>query len=293
MCRFALITGPEANLAARSAVQLGEVEITIGAVRNHRLTRLQTKLGAIEMDSDNIRFERHQVGDATNLGIGVGIRPCCLTRVTDRVIAAESLVRAECLQFHSRESGCVDVLARNVPAWCETGLVENQRPLGIGDDPVALADHEAAGSLTNVDAVVGVSGVPQNSFVLFIEGVHGAPGERNASLQFACVGGQAGVLPGASLHDVLLVRADAIPGCEPEIGVLGRMLGPFQHIWRHVGLRKVGYRIAAGFEQQEDVLAFGDPTSPEAHAHAPAQSLDVQKPLGRWLGYDELADWSG
>jgi hypothetical protein len=146
--------------------------------------------------------------------------------------------------------------------------------------------------LANVDAVVGVSGMPQNSFIFFIEGVHGPPGERDARLQFARVGGQTGVLPGASRRDVLLVRSDAVPGREPEIGVLGRILGVFQHTRRYVCLWKVGYRIAAWFEQQENILAFGDPTFSEAHTHAPAQSLDVQKLLGQRFGYDELADWS-
>ena len=44
MCHFALTKGSEANLAARSAVHLGEVKVAIGAVRNHRLTRLKTEL---------------------------------------------------------------------------------------------------------------------------------------------------------------------------------------------------------------------------------------------------------
>jgi hypothetical protein len=135
--------------------------------------------------------------------------------------------------------------------------------------------------------------MPQNSFIFFIEGVHGPPGERDARLQFARVGGQTGVLPGASRRDVPLVRSDAIPGRESEIGVLGRMLGAFQDIRSNVGFRKVGDRIAARLEQQKNILALGDPTFSEAHAHAPAQSLDVQKLLGQRFGYDELADWSG
>jgi len=31
----------------------------------------------------------------------------------------------------------------------------------------------------------------------------------------------------------------------------------------------------ARLEEQEDILAIGDPDPPEAHAHAPAQPLDV------------------
>ena len=79
---------------------------------------------------------------------------------------------------------------------------------------------------------------------------------------------------------------------EPEIGVLGGMLGAFQDVWRNVGLREVGYRIAARFEEQEDVLAIGDPDSPEAHAHAPAQRLDVQQSLGQRFGHEKPADCS-
>jgi hypothetical protein len=71
------------------------------------------------------------------------------------------------------------------------------------------------------------------------------------------------------------------------------MLGAFQDIRSNVGFRKVGDRIAARLKQQKNILAFGDPTFSEAHPHAPAQSLDVQKLLGQRFGYDELADWSG
>ena len=112
------------------------------------------------------------------------------------------------------------------------------------------------------------------------------------SLQIAGVRGQAGVVPRPSRRDMLLVRSDAVPRREPELGVLGRILGAFQHMWRYVGLRKVGYRIAAWFEQQENILAFGDPTSSEADAHAPAQSLDIQQLLGQRFGYEEPADCS-
>ena len=278
MSCFALSEGPEANLTTRRAVQLSEIEVAIRAVWNHRLTGLKTELGAIEMHSDDVRFERHEIRDAAHFTIGVGIRPCCLTRVANRLVAAKSRVRAECLEFHRREGGLIDVVAWNVPARREAGFVEGQWPLRIGDDPVALADHEIAGGLANVDAVVRVGRMAENSLVFFVKRVHGAPSERDAPLHFARVSWQAGVLPRPSRHDVLLVRSHAIPGGEPKIRVLGRMLGAFQRIWGYVGLRKVSYRIAARFEQQDDILAFGDPTSSQAHPHPPAQALNVQKP---------------
>jgi hypothetical protein len=42
-------------------------------VGERRLTRLKTKLGAIETHCDDVRLERNQVGEAANLGVGVGI----------------------------------------------------------------------------------------------------------------------------------------------------------------------------------------------------------------------------
>src|SRR5260370_7805961 len=115
MACFALREGPEANLATRRAVQLSEIEVAIRAVWNHRLTGLKTELGAIEMHSDDVRFERHEIRDAAHFRIGVGIRPCCLTRVADRVIAAKALVRAEPLAFHARTPDLLAVVPRNLP----------------------------------------------------------------------------------------------------------------------------------------------------------------------------------
>src|SRR5262249_45111096 len=88
---------------------LGGGEVSVGAVRNHRLTRLKMELNAIEMDRDDFRLERHQVADAADLRIGIRIRPCCQTCVTDAVVAAEPFVWAEGLEFHGSESGLIDV----------------------------------------------------------------------------------------------------------------------------------------------------------------------------------------
>lgn len=79
--------------------RLHDGEVAIGAVRNHRLTRLQTELGAIELYRDHVRLERHEAGDAADFGIGVTIRPCRQTCVTDVVVAAQPFVRAEGLCF--------------------------------------------------------------------------------------------------------------------------------------------------------------------------------------------------
>src|SRR5262249_61478542 len=176
------------------------------------------ELDAIEMYRDDVRLERHQVGDATDLRIGIRIRTRRQTCVTDGVVAAEPFVWAEGLEFHGSEGGLIDVCAWNVPTRREAGLVEDERPRGIGDDAVMMADHEVTGGLANVDAVVVVGGMAHDSFVFLVESVHGPPGEREVSLQFARVGGQAGVLPRPARRRVL-ARPDAVPGREPEIGV--------------------------------------------------------------------------
>jgi len=53
-----------------------------------------------------------------------------------------------------------------------------------------------------------------------------------------------------------------------------------------------GDRIAARFEEQDDLLAVGDPGSAEPDAHPSAQRLDVQQSLRRRFGHKESADRS-
>jgi len=55
------------------AGRLVDREVAIGTMRSHLLTRLEMQLGVIEMDRDDVRLKRHQVGDAADLSIGVGI----------------------------------------------------------------------------------------------------------------------------------------------------------------------------------------------------------------------------
>jgi hypothetical protein len=104
--------------------------------------------------------------------------------------------------------------------------------------------------------------------------------------------GQAGVLPRSSGRDVLLTGSHAVPARESEIGVPGRMIGAFQDVWRNVSLREVSDRIATWFEEQEYMLTIGDPSASKTHAHAPAQSLDIQQFFGQWFRYEEAAHGS-
>src|SRR5215468_1235999 len=118
--------------------------------------------------------------------------------VTDVVVAAYALVGAKGLAFHGSERRLINVGAWYVPARCEARLIENHGPFTIGSDTVTMTDNEMTGSLTDVDAVIAVGGMAHDSFVFFVEGVHGVPGEGHPSLQFACVVRQVDVLPGSS-----------------------------------------------------------------------------------------------
>src|SRR5262245_35158043 len=82
--------------------KLGYGKVAIGPMWNHGLTRLEMELRAIELYRDHIGLERHQIGNATDLAIGVAIRPRRLTGVTNVVVAAEALVRAERLLVYRR-----------------------------------------------------------------------------------------------------------------------------------------------------------------------------------------------
>jgi hypothetical protein len=57
------------------------------------------KLCAIHLDRHDVRFERYQTGDATDLRIGLRIGPGRQLSVADIVIAAQPFVRAKGLVF--------------------------------------------------------------------------------------------------------------------------------------------------------------------------------------------------
>ena len=95
-----------------SGERLGHGEVAIGAMRNHRLARLKTELGAIKLYRDQVRLERHQAGDAADLRIGLTIRPCRQTRLADVVIAAQPFVRAEGLMVFQGVSADSSMSAR-------------------------------------------------------------------------------------------------------------------------------------------------------------------------------------
>src|SRR5262245_39777619 len=100
------------------------------------------------------------------------------------------------------------------------------------------------------------------------------------------------MLPGASRRAVI-ADTNQVPGGEPEFGMLCGEFGTLQGARHDLTLREIGHGIATGLEKHDGVLAIGNPVSTEAHAHSPAQWLDVQQSLRQWFGYEEPSDCSG
>jgi len=75
-----------------------ERELTIGAVRDDALARLEMELFAIEVNRDDVRLERHEVGDAADLRVGIRISPGRGSGLTDVAVATDSFASRDCLQ---------------------------------------------------------------------------------------------------------------------------------------------------------------------------------------------------
>src|SRR5262245_10923882 len=116
-------------------------------------------------------------------------------RIPDVVIAAQSFVWTESLVLHCGKCGLNDVGTWNVPARREAGLIKDERPFGIGNNAVTVADHEASGSLADVDAVVTIGRVAYDPFVFFVEGVHRWPRKCHPGPKLAGIARQVDVLP--------------------------------------------------------------------------------------------------
>jgi transposase-like protein len=126
-------------------------------VRDHGLAGLQPEPGAVEVDRDLVWLEGDEAGDTPDLRPGVLVRPRCLARVPDVVVAGQALVGTERLASGRGQRGLVDVGPRDVPAGREPGLLQGQRPGGVGEDAVGAADDEATAGLADVDAVVATA----------------------------------------------------------------------------------------------------------------------------------------
>src|SRR4029450_4961225 len=119
----------------------------------------------------------------------------------------------------------------------------------------------------------------EDSFVFFVEGIHGPPSEGDPLLQFARVARQIDMLPRRSRR-MLSTRFDAVPGRSAEVGVPGGVPVTLQYFSTDIALWEVGHRIPAWFEEQNDVLTVRDPDAAEAHAHTSPQRPHARNAVG-------------
>src|SRR5260221_4904204 len=291
-------TLPESNRPLCAASGIGEgvaalehplgVQAWVDPVLLDALARLERKLLVVEENVDHVRLEGDEIGDARDLGPRLQVRPRGPLALADVVVTGEALVGAERLPLDGNERALVDVLARHVPARRETGLVEHERPLGVGDNPRAVLDDQVARALADVVAVILIGGVTDDALVLLVEAVHRPPGERDAAAELAGVVGRGGVVPCA-------------PGLAPVADGHGEPLGiaegggprvrflADEYAGPNVAQREVRDRVAAGLVEQEHAFAVGDPLLGELDSEPSTKGLGEKQPFRERLGREESA----
>src|ERR1700704_2196197 len=140
--------------------------------------------------------------------------------------------------------------------------------------------------------MVEVRRVSDDAFVFFVEGVHGPPCERHASVKHVGKPRQRRVPP-RRVIGLTPVDADGVPVRLTEVAMLGDSLFCGEDAGLDVAARKVGDRIAARLVQQHHILTVGDVPVAEADPHPAAQRLREQNPLRHWLWCEEAACRSG
>ena len=148
------------------------------------------------------------------------------------------------------------------------------------DDAVARAHDQVAGRATDVDAVVGVGGVPEDPVVLLVEGVHRPPRERDLPGEEPRVRGERDVLPRPA-GGVTRAAGDLEPRGLAELGVLCAVAGEPERAVGEVLEREVRHGVAARVEQQHRVVALDDGAPVEDRAKPAPQQLGVEDALVR------------
>src|ERR1700712_4743054 len=117
--------------------------------------------------------------------------------------------------------------------------------------------------------MIWVGGVPENAFVLLVEGIHRSPRKRHAPFEDQGVGRQRSEPPGRP-PDLTLTGSCGEPLRVSEVRVLGDVALLEEGGFQNVTARKVGDGVAARLVQEYHVLAVGDPELTEADTHASA-----------------------
>lgn len=149
--------------------------------------------------------------------------------------------------------------------------------------------------MADVDAVVGIGGVPEDAVVFLVEGLHASPRERDLVAQNGRMVGERGVLPGAAVR-LSCASDDLEPDGLAEVGVVAGVVGRPECSWGDVADREVRDGVAARLEEQDRVVALHHGAAAQHSAHPPPQRLGVQHLL-RQPGHQELsapvtAEWS-
>jgi hypothetical protein len=98
-----------------------------------------------------------------------------------------------------------------------------------------MANYEATRGLADIDTMVAVCGMAQNSFVFDIESIHSCPRECDSTSQFAGIGRQLNVLPCASFRSLLTrVRHPVRDGLADFVRRI--FLDEMDSLDRHLGL---------------------------------------------------------
>jgi hypothetical protein len=91
--------------------------------------------------------------------------------------------------------------------------------MGVRDELIALPHDEVTGTASDVDPVIGVGGVAENAFVLFIERVHLPPRKRDAVVECCTLTGRVDVLPSAMGCDLATAVTYVEPFCFAKVAV--------------------------------------------------------------------------
>src|SRR5262249_41051703 len=100
--------------------------------------------------------------------------------------------------------------------------------------------------------------------------------------------GQGGVIPRA-MGGSPVSHDDREPGERTEVGMLSRPVLVDENARSDISQWKVRDRVAAGFVEEEHVLAVGDPFPGELDPEAPAQGLGEQKSFWERLRGEKAA----
>ena len=213
------------------------------------------------------RAERDQAVEASGLEEGVAVEPRGIRDPGDAVVAGDFLVGAEGTGLCRGQCGLVDVRPGHVPARREARFEEDDGCGRVGDGRSCRADDEVAGARADIDAVVVVSGVPEDAFVFFVEAVHRPPCERDVPGEHRCVPGQVYKGPGCPFGAVA-GAGDGGPPSRAEVAVGGDAACGYEYTLFDVLDRHIGDRVVPWFVKQDHLFAVGYPRAVKADSHA-------------------------